>query len=400
MTPRNLADEIDRVLLAHSLQAWFPRCIDMVHGGFRQDFSRDWTYRGGQPRSIVFQARMTWAAATAARRRPAAAAALAGAVGHGMDCLETVFWDAPAGGLMFIAGQPAGKHSYGVAFALFAAASAYRYSQSPAHLAFAMRIFDWWDRYGHDKAGRGYFESLDRGGRPAAPAKGRDAIGTPFGQRSSNTLLHAIEALTELCLANPADTVQARLEETIGLLERLVLRDGHRLGRHFDACWKPLDRASSHGHDVQACYLDRRARRALGLGGESPLRRLAERAVRRGYDRRYGGLRSGNRRAWLRRDQAKTWWVQAELLNYLASELTATPPASTRALRRIRQTWRFISECQVDAQHGGWFNTLSRDGTHVLCGDKGGPWKAAYHEVRALLNTADALRALDAAPEQ
>jgi mannose/cellobiose epimerase-like protein (N-acyl-D-glucosamine 2-epimerase family) len=51
----------------------------------------------------------------------------------------------------------------------------------------------------------------------------------------------------------------------------------------------------------------------------------------------------------------------------------------------------------VDAQYSGWFDTLSRDGTRVLRADKGGPWKAVYHEVRALLNAADALRSLDTA---
>ena len=35
----------------------------------------------------------------------------------------------------------------------------------------------------------------------------------------------------------------------------------------------------------------------------------------------------------------------------------------------------------------------------MLRADKGGPWKAVYHEVRALLNAADALRSLDTASD-
>ena len=286
---------------------------------------------------------------------------------------------------------------------LFAAAAAYRQGGSADHLAFATQLFDWWDSHLHDAKCSGYFETLDRYGSPATRARGpaspgeRDCIGTPYGLRSSNTLIHAVEALTEFYLASEGETVRARLEECVKLLERLVTRASRRLYRYFDADWSPVDRARSYGHEVETCFLVARARRALGWAGHSPIRRLGENALSRGYDRRYGGLYSGQRRGWLRRDRAKTWWVQAELLNYLASELAGATPASTRVLQRMRQTWRFIAKCQVDAQYSGWFDTLSRDGTRILRADKGGPWKAIYHEVRALLNAADALRSLDAA---
>ncbi|RPH98571.1 MAG: hypothetical protein EHM68_04105 [Lysobacterales bacterium] len=403
LTPEVLAEQVEQALHTHTLSAWFPRCIDAVEGGFHQDFSRDWTRGGRQPRSVVFQARMTWAVATIARRRPAIAPALAGLVAHGMNCLQATFWDRQAGGLMFYEGQPASKHSYGVAFGLVAAAAAYRQCGSADHLAFATQLFDWWDSHLHDGKCSGYFETLDRYGQPATCARGpaspgeRDCIGTPYGLRSSNTLIHAVEALTEFYLASEGEAVRARLEESVDLLERLVTRGSQRLYRYFDADWSPVDRARSYGHDVETCFLVARARRALGWAGHSPIRRLGENALSRGYDRRYGGLYSGQRRGSCGRDRAKIWWVQAELLNYLASELNAATPGSTRVLQRIRQTWRFIAECQLDAQHSGWFDTLSRDGARVLRADKGGPWKAVYHEVRALLNAADALRSLDTA---
>lgn len=392
ISPLQLADEMEQALLVHSLQAWFPRCIDTAAGGFHQDFARDWNRLAGRPRSLVFQARMTWAAATAARRRPAWASWLGAIADHGLAGLEAGFWDARDGGLAFWQGQPQSRHSYGVAFGLLAAVAAWRCSGAPAHSDFARRIFEWWDERAHDADAGGYIETLE-------PCRqGNDAIGTPFGQRSSSTLLHVLEALTDLHLAYPHDTTHDRIEECLALLERVVGRDG-RLCRRYDAAWRPVDRSGSYGHDVEACVLARRARRALGIDGDSPLRHIAERALRRGYDRRHGGLFSGVRRGAFRRDTNKTWWVQAELLNYVASELVTRPEGAEETLQRIRHAWRFIADRQIDPVHGGWLASVSRDGGLVLRGDKGQAWKAIYHELRALLNAADALRTIGAGPD-
>ena len=65
-----LADEVEAALRRDVLDAWFPRCIDTVNGGFRSDFARDWTPAKSGGKFSVFQGRMTWIAAQAVLRRP------------------------------------------------------------------------------------------------------------------------------------------------------------------------------------------------------------------------------------------------------------------------------------------------------------------------------------------
>jgi len=65
-----LAAEVEAVLRRDVLDAWFPRCLDTVNGGFRSDFARDWTPTKSGGKFSVFQGRMTWIAAQVVMRRP------------------------------------------------------------------------------------------------------------------------------------------------------------------------------------------------------------------------------------------------------------------------------------------------------------------------------------------
>ena len=49
-----------RALLADELTSrWYPRAIDREHGGFHQNFARDWSPRPDSDKFLVYQARMT-----------------------------------------------------------------------------------------------------------------------------------------------------------------------------------------------------------------------------------------------------------------------------------------------------------------------------------------------------
>ena len=53
---------------------WYPRAVDREHGGFHQNFARDWSPRPDDSKFLVYQARMTWTAAAYAefdKARPA-----------------------------------------------------------------------------------------------------------------------------------------------------------------------------------------------------------------------------------------------------------------------------------------------------------------------------------------
>ena len=53
-----------RTLLREELTShWYPHAVDREHGGFHQNFARDWSAHPDDNRFLVYQARMAWTAA-------------------------------------------------------------------------------------------------------------------------------------------------------------------------------------------------------------------------------------------------------------------------------------------------------------------------------------------------
>jgi mannose/cellobiose epimerase-like protein (N-acyl-D-glucosamine 2-epimerase family) len=87
-------------------------------------------------------------------------------------------------------------------------------------------------------------------------------------------------------------------------------------------------------------------------------------------------------------DREKVWWVQFEALPALVQlHLSRVLPD---ALTRLERTLDWIESSQIDNEYGGVYWGVLPDGTLGAYGDiKGDPWKASYHELRALIFAAD-----------
>lgn len=372
--------------LRRTLDCWFPRCIG-DQGGFRQSFDRRWAYQPDSTLSLVYQARMTWVLATVARRRPHSNPAYLEWAAQGLRFLERQFADPRHGGLWFDTQRREEKHSYGIAFAIFAAAACARCGDAHAR-EFAGDLFEWWTEQAFDGNRGAYADALDPTGHPLVRStRDRDLIRVPYGLTSANTHLHAIEALTELFRTTRDERVGARLAALVERVEWLVRRD-RALYTTYSTTWRPVDRSISYGHDVEAVFLVLEARASLGWSSDTPLLTLLEQALRAGIDKRFGGMYFGRGR--FRRVRDKVDWVQAEALNTLGYMIphARDPEPYHDALAEV---WRFISQHVIDDTCGGWLGRLDRQG-RPLDDRKGHRWKACYHPVRALLNASDCLR--------
>lgn len=403
-SPGALADALDDALRRHTVEPWFGRVMGR-HGaavqGFPQDLDHAWAPSDPHPRSVVYQARFVWTAATLARCRPDTGpgrTAYLRWADEGLGAVFERFATEPAGGLAFWEGRPGETHLYAVSFGLFAAAAVARLTGLPAHRDRALRLFQWLDDGAWDPASASYAEALAGDGSPMVthPDRPKDAIGTPWGGRSSNALLHAVEALTELVEATGDSRAAQRLGALVERTEALVTRDGGRLFRHYDRGWRPLDRVISYGHDVEAYHLVRTARAALGLAPGTPTEGLARRALHEGLTRS-GGLRNGLRRRgwrdWLRPEEPRVWWAQAEALFTLALLARDDSRGRSEHLAALHRLWAWTEAHVLDARHGGWFESVDARGRPVARA-KAHLWKACYHETRGLLGAADALRTL------
>ena len=165
-----------RVILAESdlMEHWYPRAVDDEHGGFHQNFARDWSPRPDDSKFLVYQARMTWTAAAFAVFEPAHREEFLGYARHGIAFLDTRDARPGARGLSldrrpeWPARPRLGdeKHVYGISFVIYAASKVREVTGDELALKVASDAFDWLEQHAHDAKHGGYFEALERDGTP------------------------------------------------------------------------------------------------------------------------------------------------------------------------------------------------------------------------------------------
>lgn len=405
-----LADQIDAAL-QRELANWYPRTVNREAGGFNQSYDSTWQLKEDRLRSVVFQSRMTWVAATIARERPDLAEQMIPHAAHGLRMLTGLMHDPEHGGLFWdrnVDGsftEHAGdeKNAYGLSFAIYAAAAAHDVLPEAGALDFAIATFRWLDEHAHDEEHGGYFEAIARDGTPLlTPTDSRrgaqfDLLGTPYGHKSMNTHLHLLEAFTELYLRWKDPHLHDRLAELHRImLEQMFVAPGALHG-HYTRDWQPLPGHVSFGHDVEAAYLLIESAEALGMPDDPQTHRaarmLVDQAIRYGLDPKHGGLYSEGstiRQACIRE---KLWWPQAEMLNALLLMHALHGEEDATYGQHFVAMWQHIRDRQIDRENGGWFPLLTPE-NNPLPGFKAHRWKGCYHNGRAMLLSIDRLRAL------
>ena len=86
------------------------------------------------------------------------------------------------------------------------------------------------------------------------------------------------------------------------------------------------------------------------------------------------------------------WWTQAEVI--VAALEMYRQTRDPAYLDVFAKTWAFIDTAQTDWTNGEWFESIAPDGTPSK-GNKATPWKAGYHNGRALLQVLDRLQRLE-----
>jgi cellobiose epimerase len=407
-----IADEVEANLQNQVLEKFFPAAADESGGGFFENYGLDWTRLPGTAKSIVYQSRLTWTSAQAAQRFPARADMYLAMTRRGVALLMNKMWDKEGGGFYWTFNghgltTNAPKQMYGHAFGIYALAGSYRATKDAATLEMAKRAFSWMEAHAHDSSHGGYFENIGPDGKPTDPVGG-NAVGAAAGQKSMNTSIHVLEALTELYQVWPDALVKQRVQEMWDTCRARIYSEPGYLTQFLSADWQRTPSPDSFGHDVETAFLMVEAAEALGQGNDSrtwlAARHLVDHALQCGWDNARGGLYDSaviNLEGVVtgEADTRKIWWVQAEHLNALLLLHERFGQETSRYWNAFLKEWEWIRKSQVDPVHGGWWATVRADGTPISR-VKADMWTECYHQGRAMLRVSDRLRRLTARSDQ
>lgn len=419
LTPAQFKAQVDAELV-RDLKLWYPLSIDEEHGGYHSIISREWKLQPYETKGIVQQARMVWVAAEVALRRPEWRKTMEPISHQGAKFVANKMWDAKYGGFYWEVkadGTPLTdensemKHAYGIAFAIYGLANAYRLTGDEAILNRAVEGFRWLDEKGHDAVNGGYVEAFYRDGtQMLCPPKDRPDVVKGktrelLGCKSMNSHLHLLEAYIELYKVWKDPVLRSRLEELVVIMRDKVTTWPGAMRQFFRADWTPAATYVSFGHDIETAYLIEEALEVLGTPDDAKTlevcKNLVDHALEFGWDKTNGGFYyDGATFGAEPADSTKFWWVEAEGLNSLLRMYVRY--GDQRYYDLAVKQWEFIDSKIIDAEYGGWYPVVDADGgnprgldnrfsqvSHGL--EKAHLWKTAYHEVRALLNASDML---------
>lgn len=271
------------------------------------------------------------------------------------------------------------KHTYNQAFAIYALSSYYEASGKEEVLEFARELFRIIESTCTDDYG--YLESFTGDWQPEENDKlSENGL---MADKTMNTLLHVLEAYTELYRVAPSKEVEQALKKILREFQSKVYNEEtHRLEVFFDEKMNTISDLYSYGHDIEASWLLDRA--AEVLKDQKILEETNAYTTQIAAEVYEQALQNGamnNECFHGVVDTTRVWWVQAEAMVgfYNCYEKTG----EEKYLRITEDLWKYIKDYIIDKREGSeWFWDLNIDGKPESKKPIVEPWKCPYHNGR------------------
>lgn len=301
------------------------------------------------------------------------------------------------------------KHTYNQAFAIYALSSYYDVMRDEEALDIAFDLFDLIENRLSDEGG--YLEAFDRTFNPIVNEQ-LSENGVIAG-RTMNTLLHVIEAYTELFRVSGDEFVGEALVVALDIFANRIYNNERQIcDVFFDEDYKTIIDLESYGHDIEASWLIDRAVEVLDaqLGGgvaededtavdldrnpdsmlDDELREkicamtedLCDTAYNNAFDKASGGFNNECEAGKV--DNQKIWWVQAEAIIGFVNGYSKDN-SKTFLLDGADSVWNYTQENVVDKRCGEWFESVKADGSLDETQGIVHEWKCPYHNGRMCL---------------
>lgn len=436
-TSQVMAQRLTRLLEDNLLPFWYPDVVDEDYGGYRLHHDQHGVWLGPSAKGLVSQARTLWFFSRLVQQYPDHRG-YREAANYGFAFLQTHIWDPLHGGFFWeveiesseaqtasatdpsapeghtthtLTSTPlkAGKHLYGQAFGLYALSTYAQATANSAAKALAAELFALLEVNAYDSVNGGYHEFLQCNWEPVADTEIDYRSNTTPVQKTQDTHLHLLEALTAYVeLINEGDggvgldgeglagerpthvdLAKRRLTELIIILTSTVQRPDFGVGTDVHLPnWQPkLSPAHAqviYGHELEKIWLLTRACHAVKLSPAlllSQFRGWFSVAYDKAFDQQKGGFFE---RGYLGRSahaRNKIWWTQAEGILAAMQMYRHTGDLHYYAVFSRLLDW--IENTQADWVGGDWHRIITPAGE--VQGNKADNWKTPYHTGRALL---------------
>ena len=377
-----LRDELRQHLTEKILPFW-EGLKDEAHGGFYGYVDKELNVQREADKGCILHSRILWTFATAARiLRSPEYRAFADWAYEALGMFE----DREHGGVYWSVtfdGKPADttKHTYCQAFAIYGLSAYYRLTGKREALDKARALY----RTIEEKCRvyNGYGEAYREDFSPESNEKlSENGV---MATRTMNTLLHVLEAYTELHRAEPEDSVGRAGREALDiLLRRMYNPEKRRLEVFMDDEYRSLLDMQSYGHDIESGWLlwDS-AQEFLPEAERAPYRAMCLDLLESVRERAFTD--HGLKNEWVAGEvnELRIWWVQAETMLGLACgwEMTRDPSWT----RDMETQWRTIRRMIVDPRpNGEWYWSVYEDGS-LTDRPMVEEWKCPYHNGRMCL---------------
>lgn len=383
-----MLDEIKNELTGHIIPFWNSLRDDM-NGGFKGFMDSALNVDEKGEKGVILHSRILWFYSNAYMELKDAA--LLDNARHVYEFLTKRCVDKEFGGVYWSMNYDGSvkediKHTYCQAFFIYALASYYRASGDKDALKLAYEVFDLVEKYATDDVA--YLEKLSRDWKTELANDELSENGL-MADKTMNTVLHLMEAYTELYLADRSPRVLERLKFQLDVTYNKIFdKRGSKLLVFFDKELNVIGNVHSYGHDIEATWLIDRACEVIGDAALTEKfaamnSAIVENIAKIAYDKPSGSLLNesdnGIVNTW------RIWWVQAEsVVGFLNAWQKGYGGEEYFGI--AESIWNYIRENIVDSREGGeWFSQVDSDGNYAEFKPAVDPWKCPYHNGRMCL---------------
>ena len=287
-----------------------------------------------------------------------------------------LYWSVQYNGMA----SDSGKQTYNQAFAIYALCAYYDACRDEMALDLAHEICGLIESRCRDK--RGYLESFTEDFLPEQNDKlSENGI---IAHRTMNTMLHVLEAYTELYRQGGRETTARLLRFILDMIcDKIYDSDHTRLNVFFDADMGPIIDLESYGHDIEAAWLIDRACDVLEDAFYSAkLAPVTSALESKTLSRALNQSMLLNEKCNGETDRTGIWWVQAEgVVGFVNAYQKARENA--QYLEAAYNLWSHICERQIDRRPDSeWLWAVDENARPIEGCPIVNEWKCPYHNGR------------------